>query len=203
MQEQELFITQGTAGLEGRYADSQGTTGAVISHPHPLMGGDMTNPVVQTIAEALFAGGLSTLRFNFRGVGKSDGRYDEGRGEQEDVVAAISFLQVRGKRRVILGGYSFGAWVNAAVIAKRELPPGLLVSPPFDLFSFDVQALRGKIGLIVCGDQDCYCPPERLRTIAGEIGCGLEFIPGADHFFQGQEETLAASIKAWTVTLPS
>jgi alpha/beta superfamily hydrolase len=202
MQEEQVFITQGTVRLEGRYADAQSTMGAVLSHPHPLMGGDMTNTVVETVAEALSAAGLSTLRFNFRGVGKSGGEYDEGRGEQEDCAAAIAFMHLHGKPHVILAGYSFGAWVNAAVISKRALPPALLVSPPYKLFTFDLQALRGKIGLIVCGDQDCYCPPEELMTIAAEVECGLEFIRGADHFFQGNEEALALSVKAWASTLP-
>ena len=98
----------------------QGTMGAVISHPHPLMGGDMRNPVVEILAESLFAGGLSTLRFNFRGVGMSEGVFDEGRGEQEDVLAAVTYLERQGIREIVLAGYSFGAWVNAGVILREE-----------------------------------------------------------------------------------
>ena len=155
----------------------------------------MGNSIVKTLAETLFAAGISTLRFNFRGVGKSSGSFDDGRGEQDDVLAAISFMEEQGIIEILPAGYSFGAWVNAGILGRRNLLPALFVSPPINLFDFDFQTLRGKVGLVVCGDQDQYCSVERIKSVAAELACRLEIIPGTDHFFQSREAELAACIK--------
>jgi uncharacterized protein len=197
MEEQQVFFGQRKIRLEGLFADSGQEIGAVISHPHPLMGGDMMNSVVEIMTQALFAGGISTLRFNFRGVGASAGSFDEGLGEQQDVLAALSFLEERNVREIVLAGYSFGAWVNALVLTGMNRHNALLVSPPIRLFDFDVQALRGKIGLIVCGNRDPFCPPEPIRIIADDLPCRLELIPHADHLFMTKERELAACITAF------
>ena len=199
MKEVDVFFGLGSNRIEGLHADAGGVMGAVISHPHPLMGGDMGNPVVEILAETLFSGGLSTLRFNFRGVGRSTGAYDGGPGEADDVLAAVSFLREKGAREVLLAGYSFGAWVNAGVLTRGSFLPALLVAPPLTLLKFDFQAIRGRVGAIVCGDRDPYCPPERVRAAAEELGCRLDLIPGADHFFMGCEEELALSIGTFAV----
>jgi alpha/beta superfamily hydrolase len=189
-----FHVDQGNILLEGIYANSGGSVGAVISHPHPLMGGDMGNSIVEILAKTLFASGISTLRFNFRGVGKSTGTFDDGRGEQDDVLAAVSFLEKQGIREILPAGYSFGAWVNAGILNRRKLLPALFVSPPITLLNFDFQTLRGKVGLIVCGDEDQYCPTERIKGVADELACRLDIISDADHFFQSRENELAASI---------
>lgn len=194
MKEKKVFFGQGNIRFEGLYANSGGAAGAVISHPHPLMGGDMDNSVVETLTETLFAGGISTLRFNFRGVGRSTGTFDDGRGEQDDVLAAVSFMEEQGIQEVLPAGYSFGAWVNAGILNQRNLLPAVLVSPPINLFSFDFQGLQGKVGLIVCGDRDPYCPTEMIKAVAANLSCRLDIIPGADHFFQFREKDLAACI---------
>ncbi len=201
--EQPVLFSQGGARLEGLYAAGQGVVGAVISHPHPLMGGDMRNPVVETLAESLFAARLSTLRFNFRGVGTSEGVFDRGRGEQGDVLAAVAYLQRQGIREIVLAGYSFGAWVNAMVIVERNLLPAVLVSAPISLFSFNFELLRGKVGLMICGDQDPYCPLDEARNAAAQLSCPLEIIPDADHFLIGKEADLAARIDAFAMRLRS
>jgi len=195
MEEKKVVLGQGNIRLEGLYADSGGSVGAVISHPHPLRGGNMANHIVTTVAETLFASGISTLRFNFRGVGKSSGTFEGGPGEQDDVLTAISFMAEQGIRDILTAGYSFGAWVNAGILGRRKMLPALFVSPPLSLFDFDFQALRGKVGLIVCGDQDQYCPTERLKSFAAELDCRLNIIPAADHFFQSREQCLASSIQ--------
>jgi alpha/beta superfamily hydrolase len=199
--ENKVFFHQGNIRLEGLYADSGGAMGAVISHPHPLMGGDMGNSIVETLTETLFAAGISTLRFNFRGVGQSTGTFDDGRGEQDDVLAALSFMEEQGLREHLPAGYSFGAWVNAGILGRRKLLPALFVSPPIALFGFDFQPLRGKVGLIVCGDQDPYCPIEKIKSIAAGLACRLDIIPDADHFFQSREDDLAACINDFAMQL--
>jgi alpha/beta superfamily hydrolase len=201
MEEDRVFFGQGNIRLEGLYANSGGVMGAVISHPHPPRGGDMHNPVVETLAETLFAGGISTLRYNFRGVGKSTGTFDDGRGEQDDALAAISFIEEQGIREILLAGYSFGAWVNAYILTRRKLLPAVFVAPPINLFSFDFQTLRGKVGLIICGDQDKYCPTERIKSVAAELACHLDIIPDADHFFQSRENDLAECINDYLMQL--
>jgi alpha/beta superfamily hydrolase len=203
MKEEKVLFGRDNIRLEGLFADAGGTAGAVISHPHSLMGGDMGNSVVETLAETLFAAGFSTLRFNFRGVGGSTGAFDDGRGEQDDVLEAVSFLEERGFRAILPAGYSFGAWVNAGTLRRRDLLPAIFVSPPIDLFGFDVQALRGRVGLIVCGDRDPYCPAVKIKSVAAELACRLDIIPSADHFFWSQEKELAASVGDFAARLTS
>jgi len=111
--EERVFFGEKGMRLEGLYATGSGKRGAVVCHPHSLRGGDMHNPVVETLARALFGAGFSTLRFNFRGVGASDGIFDEGQGERDDLQAAKAFLEARGVREILPAGYSFGAWVIA------------------------------------------------------------------------------------------
>jgi alpha/beta superfamily hydrolase len=201
MEEKKVFFGQGNIRLEGLYAHSGGAIGAVISHPHPLMGGDMSNSIVKILAETFFAGGISTLRFNFRGAGKSTGTFDDGRGEEDDVLAAVAFMEEQGIREILLAGYSFGAWVSASILNRRNLLPALFVSPPINLFNFDFQTLRGKVGLIICGDQDPYCPTESIKSVAAELACRLDIILDTDHFFQSREDDLAASINDFAMQL--
>jgi uncharacterized protein len=199
--EQQVFFSGGDVSLEGLYSGLPGALGAVISHPHPLMGGNMRDTVVEILADAFFAGGISTFRFNFRGVGMSEGSFDEGQGEQEDVLTAISYLEEQGAQEIIPAGYSFGAWVNAGVIVRRNLLPAVFVSPPINLFPFDFKLLRGKIGLILCGDRDPFCPLDRARDGAAQMSSHLEIIAGADHFFQGRTKELAVRIDAFVKQL--
>jgi len=199
MVEQRIFFGKGHIRLEGLYAPASSTLGAVISHPHPLMGGEMGSPLVEILTESLSACGISTLRFNFRGVGESVGTFDEGRGEQDDVVAALSFLEEQGIREILPAGYSFGAWVTAGVLSRRNLLPAIFVSPPINLLHFDFLALRGRVGLIICGDQDQFCPLDRIKIVAAELSCRLDIIPDADHFFLSREQDLAACINAFAM----
>lgn len=202
MKEEKVFFGDGQIGLEGLFASAGGKGGAVISHPHSLMGGDMWNPIVETVTRVLFAAGISTLRFNFRGVGASGGRFDEGRGEREDILAALAFQEERGIEETLLAGYSFGAWVSAGILGSRMLAPAIFVAPPIDLFPFDLENLRNRVGLIVCGDRDPYCPADKIRIAAATLSCRLVFIPGADHFFGSRERDLAACIETFVRSRP-
>ncbi|MGE5310313.1 MAG: alpha/beta hydrolase, partial [Nitrospirota bacterium] len=121
MAERQIFISSGNLKLEALLELVDGTAGVVVTHPHPLYGGDMENGVVESIVRVYRSKGYSTVRFNFRGAGMSQGRYEDGRGEQEDVRSAIQFLASHGKTRIDLAGYSFGAWVNA--LATQTNPP--------------------------------------------------------------------------------
>ena len=195
--EEWVFFGEKGMRLEGLYAAGAAKRGAVVCHPHSLMGGDMHNPVVETLAQALFGAGFSTLRFNFRGVGASAGIFDEGRGERDDLQAAKAFLEARGVREVLPAGYSFGAWVIAGAAAGHETVPALFVAPPVVLFPFDLKSLKGRVGLIVCGDRDPYCPAEEARRMAAEVSCPLALLPGADHFFSQGLADLAERVGAF------
>ena len=121
MQEQSIIIV-GEFDLEAGLALGSGPEGVVLVHPHPLYGGEMRNPVITAMMRTFQEHDWSTLRFNFRGVGASCGTYDEGRGEVDDLLAAVDCLRQEGVERVLLAGYSFGAWVifRAAIAGKLE-----------------------------------------------------------------------------------
>ena len=175
--------------------------GLVICHPHPLYGGDMDNPVVVRAAEVAREAGLATLRFNFRGVGASQGTHDQGQGEQEDVQAALALLARRlpAGRPVALAGYSFGAWVVARVAATAPAPPGLvLLAPPLGMFGFDALEGYGEAVLMVAGTRDPYCSVDDLERLAKRLPRPtVEVVEGADHFFFGKLYPLGEAIRGW------
>lgn len=199
MREEAVFFEAGAIRLEGLFAGAPGGRGAVIGHPHSLMGGTMDNPVVETLAGALQRAGYATLRFNFRGVGRSGGAFAEGRGEQEDFLAAVAFLEAQGACGVLPAGYSFGAWVIAGALTRRALLPALFVAPPYRIFPFDPVTLRGRVGLILCGDEDPYCPIEGVRRMAAAMDCPIEVLHGEDHFFSRGRDALNAVLDRYLV----
>ncbi|MGH7355452.1 MAG: alpha/beta hydrolase [Candidatus Rokuibacteriota bacterium] len=180
------------------------TNGAVLCHPHPLYGGDMHNPVVVRTAEVCAEAGLATLRFNFRGVGASSGVWDEGRGEQDDVRAALARLGglLVAPARVALVGYSFGAAMAAAAAATGAVLAGLaLLAPPLALRGLPgfppPTALDGPL-LLLAGSDDEYCPRERLEGLGATLpGAEVRMIAGANHFFFGRLFPLGEAVRAW------
>lgn len=199
MSEERVFIAAGGIRLEGRFCPgipSRG--GAVIAHPHPQMGGSMHNNVVEAICTAFQASGFATLRFNFRGVGLSEGRYDGGRGEQDDIRAAVDYLTDRAISSVVLAGYSFGAWAIARLYGREPLRhEAVFVSPPIDILDIEFRPLRGALKRVVCGDRDSFCNPAILRQRLDEIGCPLDIAADADHFYFGREALIVATIKKY------
>ncbi|HET57369.1 MAG TPA: alpha/beta hydrolase [Deltaproteobacteria bacterium] len=186
------MFESGGITLEGRFSSGEGRRGAVITHPHSLMGGNMTNNVVEALTAVFRDRGFTTLRFNFRGVGRSGGIFDNGEGEQNDVLGALSFLMEREATGIILAGYSFGAWVNGKLADRGEMFSNIvMVSPPIDIleFSRDFPAKTGD--LVICGDHDQFCPLDRLTELAERSGCPVKIVSGADHFYTGYEAALA------------
>ncbi|MDI6616909.1 MAG: alpha/beta fold hydrolase [Syntrophaceae bacterium] len=193
-EERISFISAGLA-IEGLYAPGDGSKGVVVTHPHSQMGGSMENNVVEALVSAFHDRGYATLRFNFRGVGGSEGRFDDGEGEQDDVRGAIAFLQEKGLDDITLAGYSFGAWVISRAVAGYDgLSDVILVSPPIDFVPFDFSRLTGRCGLIICGDRDQFCPLPSLEKIVKQVGCRLAVIRRADHFYFGYEQGLRESL---------
>jgi hypothetical protein len=174
--------------IEGLFENESRDRGAVITHPHPLFGGDMHNPVVESLQKAYRRCGYATLRFDFRGTGRSQGRYDEGRGERRDVRAAVAHLIEKGVRRVDLAGYSFGAWVNALAVSEGLPVQGLvMVSPPTDFLDFTPVAALPALKLVITGSRDDIAPAERVQAFVGRWNpqAAFELIQGCDHFYSG------------------
>lgn len=185
--------------LEGLLHEGHTGRGVVITHPHPLYGGDMYNNVVAILQNAFKEMGHSTLRFNFRGVGTSGGEYDEGNGEQRDVQAAIDAMRATGAKAPDLAGYSFGAWVNARAMAEAgaACERMIMIAPPAAMLNFAPTLDLPSLTLVVTGSRDAYAPPEVLKKQVPlwNPGARLEIINGADHFFFGFEGILAGVLK--------
>jgi uncharacterized protein len=170
--------------------------GLVICHPHPLHGGDMHNAVVGGLAEAFAAADFAVLRFNFRGVGQSTGRYSEGIGEQQDARAAVEWLTAQpgvDPARLFVAGYSFGARVTLAMAATDPRLCGFIAVAPPVLYGEwpPLQSSRGP-KLFLCGDRDSHVPLEvltdRIRSLPEPKR--LLIFPDTDHFFVGQERAV-------------
>ena len=178
--------------------------GVVVCHPHPLYGGDMDSRVVTTVAATCAeAGGLAALRFNFRGVGASTGRWDQGVGEQDDVRAALAYLRSRlpGGAPLALAGYSFGAMMSAAVAGAGEPLAGLaLVAPPLARRPWQPPACLAVHGpiLLLAGSQDEHCRAEALAALGRAVPKStVTVLDGVDHFFFTGLERLAEAVKRW------
>ena len=164
-----------------------------IAHPHPLFGGDMDNGVVLAIADRLARLGIPSLRFNFRGVGRSEGQYDDGRGELDDLKAAVSFLGgVRGvdPTRIGLAGYSFGAEIVLRMAAQRPgRHPVVAVSPMVSSVTGKGWQLVSVPKLVICGDSDAFLPVEKL--VSGTLEEERVVIAGEDHFWMCKADEMA------------
>ena len=191
-----LTFPCGDLSLEGVLHVPESTPAAAVAvcHPHPQYGGDMENNVVMAVCRSLVSQGFAALRFNFRGVGASEGAFDQGQGERNDVRAALAHLaslpDVDGERLGLVG-YSFGAMV-AAEVADSDLRALALVSPP--VAHADLRVDWGCPALILTGDQDPIAPADRLQAIGGASGVGLRVVSGADHSWWGFEEELVEAL---------
>ena len=181
---------------------------AVVCHPHPLFGGTMHNKVVYQAAKTIHRFGLPVLRFNFRGAGSSEGAHDEGRGEQDDVSAALDFLAAEySGAPLLLAGFSFGSWVGLRVGCSDARVSELigLGLPVGDLAGRELSYLDScdKHKLLVTGEFDQYGPPERLKSRVEKFPphvkqrTSVAIISGADHFFAGHLPELDRAIAAW------
>ena len=165
----------------------QGT--AVIAHPHPLFGGTMQNKVVQTLARAFVQSGWRAVRFNFRGVGASDGTYDEGRGEAADMFQVIA--QVAPEGPLALAGFSFGAFVTSHVVQALgdRRPPQQLVLVGTAASRFELAPVALDLHercLVLHGELDDTVPLASVMDWARPQSLPITVIPGCEHFFHGQ-----------------
>jgi alpha/beta superfamily hydrolase len=201
MLEERIFIKNNSLLIEGLWHKSAEKRGVIICHPHPLLGGSMQNNVVGAIQEAFAAENFTTLRFNFRGVGRSMGIYDEGIGEREDILSAREYLINKGMSKIFFAGYSFGSWVASKVMEQNNniFTDSVFVSPPNNYFDFDWAKITDDIGLIICGDQDQFCDPEAIKKQIKERQAKLEMVSGADHFYLGKEKELINVLRKYII----
>ncbi len=203
MNEIQVSFRSGDLTLEGLLANPGGNApAAVVCHPHPMYGGSMHNNVVDAILAAMWQAGYATLRFDFRGVGASEGEHDGGPGEVDDAVAAMAFLlaqpDVR-KEDAVMAGYSFGAMVAVSAGYERaEIARIVAVALPLAMADARIPDGASKPILLVSGDRDSYSPVAGLRALQSRIGdsARLEIIVGTDHFFGGSEAELSRVIAA-------
>jgi len=174
---------------------------AVLCHPHPLFGGTMHNKVVYQAAKALHRLGIPVLRFNFRGAGVSEGKHDKGVGEREDVRAAVDYLAGEfPETPILLGGFSFGAWVGLRV-GCEDPRVARLIGLGIPVNDSDVSYLQNcaKPKLIIQGGNDQFGSRANLEALFAAMPepRQLVFIDGADHFFAGKLDQVGAAITSW------
>ena len=200
-------MISGSAGrLEGLWKEARGAKrgSAVFAHPHPLHGGTLHNKVVYRAAQALTAAGWETLRFNFRGVGLSEGSHDEGRGEVEDFRAALEEAEKHGGLPLVAGGFSFGSAValraiqgdaGIAAFVGVGLPVGTASGAALPL------PMPWLPSLFVVGEHDAFGPPAKLREFLAGSAAQIIEIPGTDHFFEGKLPELEAAIYGFAFSI--
>jgi alpha/beta superfamily hydrolase len=195
--EEHVTFPVGDITLEGLFWAPLQTPaiGVVLCHPHPLYGGDMHNNVVSALADTLQQAGVATLRFNFRGVGRSGGEHGGGEAEGEDVKAAVTYLLSRqAVPTVVVAGYSFGSMVGlraGAADSRVHKLVGVALPLGFRDPSFLLTVTKPK--LLISGDRDNYSPIPGLQSLFAKLPEPkvLVTVQGADHFFWGQEGEVA------------
>ena len=197
----EVIFTGPAGRLEGRYhpAKQKNAPIAMVLHPHPQFHGTMNHQIIYQVYYSFVARGFSVLRFNFRGVGRSQGSFDHGTGELSDAASALDWAQsINPEARACwVAGFSFGAWIGMQLLMRRPEVEGFIsIAPPANLYDFSFLAPCPSSGLMVNGDKDRVVPTQsvadlsvKLKTQRG-IKIDHEIIPGANHFFENKTEEL-------------
>ena len=197
-------IFNGPAGrIEGRYqpAKKRGAPLAIILHPHPQFGGTMNNQIVYNLFYTFVNRGFSALRFNFRGVGRSQGHFDHGAGELSDAAAALDWMQALNPeaKSCWITGVSFGAWIGMQLLMRRpEIEGFISVAPQPNSYDFSFLAPCQSSGLIIHGDKDRVAPGKDVQGLVDKLKAqkGIvitqKTLPGANHFFSEHADELMA-----------
>ena len=203
------ILIQGPDGrIEGRYSASELPVQplALILHPHPRFGGTMNNKVVYRLYERFRRKGFSVLRFNFRGVGLSQGSQDFGQGDLASAAACLDWMQQVNKNagECWVAGFSFGAWVGMQLLMRRpEIVGFISVAPPVNMFDFSFLAPCPASGLIINGSEDKIVPALEVRRLADKLrtqrGTTIthKVIEGAGHFFDDQMDELDSAVSSY------
>jgi len=200
----EIYFNGPVGRIEGRYTGSLNKKAplALVLHPHPLYGGTMNDKVVYAIYKSLVERGFTTLRINFRSVGRSQGAFDNGIGEMSDAATALDWLQLNNTDSTtnLIAGFSFGAWIAMQLIMRRpEINNFIAVSPPVNKYDFSFLSPCPIPGLILQGDQDSIVPEKPVHDLAKRHHHKIEYktVHQADHFFRGKIDLLSRAINEY------
>lgn len=203
------ILFNGPAGrLEGRYSPGKSPTApiALVLHPSPQHGGTMNNKVVFNIYQSFTTRDFATMRFNFRGVGRSQGTYDKGEGELADATSALDWLQTMNPnaRNVWVAGFSFGSWIGMQLLMRRpEIDSFISIAPPANMLDFSFLAPCPTSGLILQGDQDEIVPETAVAKLVHKLsyqrGIKIDYrvIKGGDHFFTDRMDELQKNVEGY------
>src|SRR6201984_2788095 len=197
----EVIFTGAAGRIEGRYhpARQKNAPSAIVLHPHPQLGGTMNHPIVYQLYYAFAHRNFSVLRFNFRGVGRSQGSFDHGQGELADAASALDWAQSINPeaRGCWIAGFSFGAWIGMQLLMRRpEIEGFISIAPPAHLYASSFLRPSPSSGMIVHGDKDAVVPYKDVTGLGDKpkIQKGIviehQVILGANHFFDGKVEPL-------------
>ena len=204
----EVIFNGPDGRLEGRYHQSKKPDApiAIVLHPHPLHGGNMNNRVVFIMFNNFVERGFSVLRFNFRGVGRSQGAFDNGVGELSDAAYAFDRMQQFNSNSPFcwIGGYSFGALISMQLMMRRpEIEGFVSISPPAGTEDFSFLAPCPSSGLIIHGDKDTHVPLDAVKKLAQKldgqknISVNLSIVKGADHFYKDNMDNLSKEVASY------
>lgn len=194
--------------LQGIYRFSGNRSGpiALILHPNPQRGGTMNNKVTYTLYRTFCEMGFSVLRFNFRGVGKSEGSFGQGEGEMSDAASCLNWLQAQhpDPSACWIAGFSFGAWIGMQLLMRRpEITSFVSVSPPANLYDFTFLAPCPVRGLVIQGTNDTIVTKDSVVRLTNRLSLQkgvtvtLKMVKNGDHFFRDQLEEVAALTKEY------
>ena len=201
----EVIFAGPEGRLEGRYHPQRAPDApiAIILHPHPQFGGTVNNRVVHKLHYAFHDLGFTVLRFNFRGVGRSQGEYDQGIGELSDAASALDYLQTLNpnSKHCWVAGFSFGAWIGMQLLMRRpEITGFISVAPPANMYDFSFLAPCPASGLIINGTADRVAPTKDTDLLVGKlreqkgITISHDQVEGAGHFFEDEEAHMTPMI---------
>ena len=204
----EVIFTGPEGRLEGRYhhSDAPRAPIAVILHPHPQHGGTMNNKVVYNLYYVFVKKGFSVVRFNFRGVGRSQGDFDNGMGELSDAAAALDWLQSVNPNAAScwVAGFSFGAWIGMQLLMRRpEIEGFVSIAPPANMYDFSFLAPCPSSGLILQGTDDDVVPEPSAEKLANKLKLqkniiiDYQLVKGANHFFKDHMDQLVTSVSTY------
>lgn len=204
----EVIINGSEGRIEGYYYHGKNSNApiAIVLHPHPEHGGTMNNKVTYALYRSFVSRGFNTMRFNFRGVGKSEGKFSHGEGELSDAASVLDWMQTYNPNAKYcwVGGFSFGAWVGMQLLMRRpELDGFISISPPANMYDFSFLAPCPVSGLIVQGDRDTIVSKESVQELAKKLSLQKNIvvedriISDADHFFTNKLDLLVSAVDSY------
>lgn len=204
----EIIIPGPEGRIEGRYHHNEDRNApvALVLHPHPKHGGTMNNKVTYNLYKQFAVNGFSVLRFNFRGVGRSEGAFDQGVGELTDAATCLDWLQKINPDASTfwVGGFSFGSWIALQLLMRRpELEGFVAISPPANLYDFSFLSPCPRNGIVIQGTEDSIVDEPSVSKLVEKLNSQRDveidyrIIRGADHFFRGQLDELDESLNQY------